>query len=266
VAAALAEGRVAIIVDGSPMVLLIPGSFTAYLNTPEDYYERFPYGSLMRVIRIGAAVIALVLPSLYIAITTFHQEMLPTTLLMAFASSREPVPFPALLEAALMMLALELVREAGLRLPAPVGQTVGIVAALLLGQAAVQAGLASPVLVIVVAITGLCSFVVPHYASGLPLRWLSFPLMILSGLLGLFGLTAGLIALALHLSGLTSLGVPYLEPIWRPHSLSRDTFIRTPLWTMLTRPQYLKPLDPVRQEVIVRDWVDASDEKGGDEN
>lgn len=255
-AAGLLEGRVAILVDGSPLALVIPGGLANFITTAEDYYERFPYGSLLRLLRLTAAIIALTLPALYIAVTTFHQELLPTTLVLAFAASREPVPFPALLEAFLMIGGLELTREAGLRLPAPIGQTVGIVAALLLGQASVQAGLASPIMVIVVAITGLASFAVPHYASGLPLRWLGFPLMLLGGTLGLFGLTAGILAITLHLAGLSSLGIPYLAPLWQPRYAFQDLFLRLPLWTMHRRPSYLEPQDEARQGRRVRRWTE----------
>ncbi|MGE5554633.1 MAG: spore germination protein [Betaproteobacteria bacterium] len=266
VAAAVLEGRVAILVDGSPLALIIPGGLSSFLVTAEDYYERFPYGSVLRLLRLGAVIIALTLPAVYIAVTTFHQELLPTTLVLAFAASREPVPFPALLEALLMTGALELTREAGLRLPAPIGQTVGIVAALLLGQASVAAGLASPIMVIVVAITGLASFVAPHYASGLPLRLLSFPLMILAGILGLFGVTAGVVALILHLAGLSSLGIPYLEPLWRPRFAFQDLLIRLPLWMMQRRPSYLGPQDEIRQGPRVRKWAGRPRREGrGDE-
>lgn len=127
-AAAVLEGRVAIMIDGSPLALIVPGGVTSYLTTAEDYYERFPYGSLLRLLRLFGTVTALTLPALYIAITTFHQELIPTPLVLLFTASREPVPFPALVEALLMVGGLELTREAGLRLPAPIGQTVGIVA------------------------------------------------------------------------------------------------------------------------------------------
>lgn len=260
--AALLEGRVVILVDGSPLALVIPGGLSNYITTAEDYYERFPYGSLLRLMRLFSAIIALTLPAVYIAITTFHQELLPTTLVLAFAAAREPVPFPALMEAVLMIGALELTREAGLRLPSPIGQTVGIVAALLLGQAAVSAGLASPIMVIVVAITGLASFAVPHYASGLPLRWLGFPLMALGGTLGLFGVTAGVVALILHLAGLSSLGIPYLEPLWRPGYAFQDLFIRLPLWTIQRRPSYLEPQDAIRQAPRVRRWAEQQNGQG----
>lgn len=263
-AAGILEGRVGILVDGSPLALLIPGGLSNYIVTAEDYYERFPYGSLLRLLRLAAAILALTLPALYIAVVSFHQELVPTTLVLAFAASREPVPFPVLLEGLLMMGGLELTREAGLRLPAPIGQTVGIVAALLLGQASVQAGLASPIMVIVVAVTGLASFIVPHYASGLPLRWLGFGLMILGGTLGLFGVIAGLMAILLHLAGLTTLGIPYLEPVWRPRSALRDLLIRMPLWTINRRPMYLHPRKVRRQETT-RPWA-GPERSASDEN
>lgn len=260
-AAGVLEGRVAVLVDGSPLALLIPGGLSNFITAAEDYYERFPYGSLLRVLRVASALVALTLPAVYIAVTTFHQELIPTTLVLSFAAAREPVPFPALLEALLMVVGLELTREAGLRLPAPIGQTVGIVAALLLGQASVQAGLASPIMVIVVAVTGLASFIVPHYASGLPLRWLAFPLMILGGTLGLFGVTAGVLAITLHVAGLSSLGIPYLEPLGRSGQVFQDLLVRRPLWAMNRRPAFLRPEDEVRQG-RVRAWAARSKEDG----
>lgn len=258
-AAAVLEGRVAILVDGSPLALVVPGGVTSFLTAAEDYYERFPYGSLLRLLRLVGMLVALTLPALYIAVTTFHQELIPTPLVLLFTASREPVPFPAVVEALIMIGGLELTREAGLRLPAPIGQTVGIVAALLLGQAAVQAGLVSPIMVIVVAITGLASFVVPHYASGLPLRWLAFPLMALAATLGLFGLTAGFLAIILHLAGLTSAGLPYLEAVTRPPGTQRDALFRLPLWSLSERPSYLGPRDRRRQAQQVRDWAKRPD-------
>ncbi len=252
--AGLSEGLVGIIVDGSPMALLAPGNLASFFQSPEDYYERFPYGGPLRALRYAAGVTALIFPALYVAVSLFHQEMLPTKLALAIAGSHMPVPFPALVEALLMEVALELIRESSIRLPDPVGQTMGFVGALLLGDAAVSAGLVSPIMVIVVAVTGLASFTIPHYPTGLAIRLLRFPLLFLSAWLGLFGLMAGLMAIALHLGALTSFGVPYLEPLMKPRSALRDVIWRSPVFTFSKRPEYAEPLDQARQKKFIRTW------------
>ena len=253
--AGLSEGLVGIIVDGSPMALLAPGNLASFFQSPEDYYERFPYGGPLRALRYVAGVIALVFPALYVAISLFHQEMLPTKLALAIAGSHVPVPFPVLVEALLMEVALELIRESSVRLPDPVGQTMGFVGALLLGDAAVSAGLVSPIMVIVVAVTGLASFTIPHYPTGLAIRLLRFLLLFSSAWLGLFGLMAGLMAIALHLGALTSFGVPYLEPLMKPRPSLRDVVWRSPEFTFNKRPEYPEPLDQVRQKKFIRTWA-----------
>lgn len=253
--AGLSEGLVGMIVDGSPMALLAPGNLASFFQSPEDYYERFPYGGPLRALRYVAGAIALIFPALYVAISLFHQEMLPTKLALAIAGSHMPVPFPVLVEALLMEIALELIRESSVRLPDPVGQTMGFVGALLLGDAAVSAGLVSPIMVIVVAVTGLASFTIPHYPTGLAIRLLRFLLLFLSAWLGLFGLMAGLMAIALHLGALTSFGVPYLEPLMKPRPSLRDVVWRSPVFTFNKRPEYPEPLDQVRQKKFIRTWA-----------
>lgn len=257
VAAAISEGRVAILIDGNPMAQIVPTTFSTYFQTGEDYTERWMYASLLRILRLFSLINSSLLPALYIAITNYHQEMLPTPLALAFAAARENVPLPAFIEALIMVLALELVREAGLRLPSPVGSTVGIVGALLLGEAAVSANLASPILVIVVALSGLSSFILPQYSQGLVLRFLVYPFILLSAGWGLFGMTAGIMVVIIHLSNLTSLGVPYLEPLWRPTQAFRDTFLRVPMWLMQKRPGFLRPRGQLRQRLKIRTWEPA---------
>ncbi|MGE5561475.1 MAG: spore germination protein [Chloroflexota bacterium] len=263
--AALAEGRLIIIVDGSPMVLIIPSTFTTLIQAPEDYYERPILGTFFRIIRSLSAFISLTLPAFYVAITSFHQEMLPTELILAFAAARERVPFPAIVELLVMEVSLELVREAGLRLPSPAGQTVGIVGALLLGQAAVQAQIVSPIIVIVVALTALASFAVPHYSTGIAIRVLRFLLLILGATLGLFGVTAGMTAITIHMASLTSLGTPYLTPLapLRPRSALLDTVLRAPLWRQDLRPGWLHPRDDRRQARITRPWSSTAPDAAG---
>jgi spore germination protein KA len=248
VSANLLEGRVAILVDGTPFVLIAPISFFSLLQSAEDYYQRFLISSAIRLLRFMFMVFSLVLPSLYVAILTYHQEMVPTTLLISAASSRESVPFPALVEALIMEITFEALREAGVRLPKQVGAAVSIVGALVIGQAAVQAGLVSAPMVIVVAITGISSFMVPYYTQGIALRMLRFPIMLLAGSLGLLGIMLGLITIVVHLCTLRSFGVPYLSPIapMKGREL-KDTMIRAPWWMMNTRPHLTGEFNQYRQ-------------------
>jgi hypothetical protein len=253
-AAGLSEGLVGILVDGSPLALMVPANMASFFQSPEDYYERAPFGGPLRLLRYVSGVLALLLPAVYAAVTTFHQEMLPTGLALTIAGTHMPVPFPAYVEALLMEVSLELIREAGVRLPDPVGQTMGFVGALLLGDAAVSAGLVSPIMVIVVAITGLASFAIPHYPTGLALRLLRFPLLLLGAGLGLYGVMAGVLAISLHLGSLTSFGVPYLEPLMKPRETVRDVIWRSPVFMFQRRPSYARPLDMIRQKAFIRTW------------
>ncbi|HWI63673.1 MAG TPA: spore germination protein [Symbiobacteriaceae bacterium] len=247
VAGNLLEGRIAILVDGSPFALLVPVVFAQFLQVPEDYYSRPLVGSALRLLRTGLLFVALLLPSIYVSIITFHQEMLPSSLLYSIVSAREGVPFPALVEALLMEVSFEVLREAGIRLPRAVGQAVSIVGALVIGQAAVQAGIVSAPMVIVVAITGIASFAIPRFNMALALRLLRFPFILLAGSLGLFGIVAGLSAVMLHLCSLRSFGVPVLTP-WAPLDWKglKDTFVRMPLWSLNRRPVLVGRDDSVR--------------------
>ncbi|MFC4811082.1 spore germination protein [Paenibacillus sp. GCM10023250] len=249
VAAALLEGRIAILVDGTPFVLIAPATLFSMLQSPEDYYQRFYVGSLIRWLRYLFFVITLVLPSLYVAILTFHQEMVPTSLLLSIAKSREDIPFPALVEALLMEVSFEALREAGVRLPKQVGAAVSIVGALVIGQAATSAGLVSAPMVMVVAITGIASFMMPQYSAGIAIRMLRFPIMFLSGMLGLLGLMLGIIFIVVHLCSLRSFGVPYLQPIAPMKGFElKDVLMRPPIWMQRRRPSLTGDSpNPIRQ-------------------
>lgn len=230
VASALLEGRVAIFIDGTPFVLIVPVTLFALLQTPEDYNERFFNGTFVRWIRYSFILVALLAPSTYVAVLTFHQEMIPTTLLLRIAQSREEIPFPAFVEALLMEVVFEVLREAGIRLPKQMGSTVSVVGTLVVGQAAIQAGLVSAPMVMIVAITGISSFLLPQYSVSVSIRWLRFPIMFLAAVLGLLGMMLGMIILVSHLCILRSFGVPYMAPL-APFQISffRDVFIRAPL-------------------------------------
>ncbi|MGM0879256.1 MAG: spore germination protein [Bacillota bacterium] len=249
VAAGLLEGRVAILVDGTPFVLLVPVIFGQFFQAAEDYYQRADFGTLIRCLRYLCFFIALLGPSLYIAITTFHHEMLPTPLLISLAAQREGVPFPAFIEALMMELAFEILREAGIRMPRAVGQAISIVGALVIGQAAVEAGIVSAAMVIVVSITAISSFVFPAFNMAITIRMLRFIMMGLAASFGLFGITVGVIALILHLCSLRSFGVPYMSP-FAPFILSdqKDSIFRLPLWRLSSRPRLISQKNVTREQ------------------
>lgn len=213
VSAGLMEGRVAVLVNGSPIVLVVPMTFWDGLQAPDDYYERFMYVTMNRWIRYVFALFSILFPSMYIALTTYHPEMVPPKLMLNIAGLREQAPFPTVIEVFIMELTFEGLREAGIRLPQQIGPLVSIVGALVIGQAAVQAGIISAPIVIVVSAAGISSFVIPRYRFGYPFRMLRFPLLVLSGVFGLFGIAIGMIAILSHLIHLSPFGSPYLQPV-----------------------------------------------------
>lgn len=266
VAANLLEGRVAIFTDNTPFVLVLPVTFTQLLSSPEDYYERFPTGTLIRILRYASFIMSIILPAVYIAITTYHQELLPTDLILAIAVSREGVPFPALVEALLLEVVFEVLREAGIRLPRVIGQAVSIVGALVVGDAAVSAGLVSPAMVIVVATTAISSFATPTFSFALSGRILRFGFMFSAATLGLFGIQLAGLLLLLHLASLRSYGVPYLTP-FAPLRTSdlKDTVLRVPMWTMISRPSSIPNENHRRQKTQMR-WRPPAGETESETN
>lgn len=248
IAAGLLEGRVAILVNGTPFVLLVPALFVQFFQSSEDYYQRADFATLIRILRYICFFISLLAPSMYIAITTFHQELLPSPLLLSLASQREGIPFPALVEALIMEFTFEILREAGVRLPKAVGQAVSIVGALVIGQAAVEAGLVSPAMVIIVSITAIANFVIPSFNMGISVRIVRFFMMIVAAAFGLFGVTVGLIVMVQHLCSLRSFGVPYMSPM-APFVLEDqvDTVLRLPQWGMTSRPRFISQKNIVRE-------------------
>jgi spore germination protein KA len=236
VAAYLLEGKIGILIDNTPFALLVPVTFYEMLQASEDYYQHFMVSTVIRWLRYIMLVSALLLPSLYIAITTYHQEMLPTTLLVTIASGRESVPFPAFVEALIMEISFEGLREAGVRLPRTVGQAVSIVGALVIGQAAVQAGIVSATMVIIVSLTGISSFIFPVFSQGIAIRMLRFPMMVCAAVLGLYGILVASLILLTHLARLRSFGVPYLSPVAPLNFTSlKDIYVRAPWWGMMNR-------------------------------
>ncbi|MGE4353449.1 MAG: spore germination protein [Oscillospiraceae bacterium] len=246
VAAKLLEGRAAILVDGSPFVLTVPMLFVESFQSAEDYYSRPFFSSMVRSLRFLAFFFSILAPASYVALANYHQELIPTPLLLTMSSAHEGVPFPAVLEAGLMLIAFEILREAGVRLPRPIGQAVSIVGALVIGESAVSAGLIGAPMVIVVAITAVSSFVVPAQSDSEAI--MRFLLLILAGFMGGYGIAIGLLAIFIHLTSLRSFGTPYLSPL-APYNTDdmKDTFIRAPIWAMIRRPKNFFQRDIVRQ-------------------
>ncbi len=256
VAASIIEGRVAILVHNNPFVIIVPVTFFSFLHSSEDYYVRFPYGHWLRAMRVGAVFITLLLPALYISIATFHQEMLPTGLVLSISAARERVPFPTIVEMLLMELSFEFIREAGVRVPGVVGQTLSIVGTLILGQAVVAASIVSPILVIIVALTGLASFAIPNYEAAFCFRFMRFIFIFLAAALGFFGISTGLYVILCWMLNMKSFGVPFMAPVAPRTAPSGDVFTKKPLWLLEQRPDFLQPEDVQRQPEISRGWTD----------
>lgn len=237
------DGYVAIIMNNSPYALIAPATFWSFYHSADDHYLRFIFGNFTRFLRMIAVFITLFVPSLYVAITNYHIEMLPPDLLLAIAGAREMVPFPAIMELFMLELAFELIREAGIRVPTPIGPTIGIVGALILGQAAVEANIASPIVVIVVALTGLSSFAIADVNLNYAIRLTRFGFLIAAGFLGIFGMICVFILCLSYLTSIKSFGVPYLAPYTPKYKGSGDTFFRRVLTNERIRPGFTKPKD-----------------------
>lgn len=264
VAGNLLEGRISILVDGTPFVLILPSTFFMYFQSVEDYYQRFDIGIAIRLLRYVSLFISLLGPSIYIAAITFHQEMIPTPLLISLAAQTEGVPFPAFVEAFLMEASFEILREAGVRMPRAIGQAVSIVGALVLGQAAVEAGIISSAMVIVVAITGIASFVTPAFNMAISIRLLRFLLMFFAATFGFYGLAIIMIIMIAHLCSLRSFGVPYMAPLapFIPAD-QKDAILRLPLWTFLTRPRLISQKNMTRMKPDLKPTTPEENKTGG---
>lgn len=248
VAASLLEGRFAVFVEGSPFTLMAPTLFAEFLTTSADNTERAITVSLLRAVRMLSLVATLFLPSIYVALVSFHQETIPTLLLLSIAVGREGVPFPPIAEALLMETAFEVLREAGLRLPRSLGGAVSIVGVLVVGQAAVSAGIVSPILIIIVGGTAVSSFTVPNFPTANVLRVLRFPILLITGAFGAIGIVFCFILLTLHLVSLRSFGVPYLSPLapFRADEVAKG-LVRQPAWSRTKRPAAMWQKNIVRQ-------------------
>lgn len=237
ICANLMEGRIVLMSDGSPSALILPVSFFAFYQSPDDYNTRFSIGSFYRLLRCIGFIIAIILPGLYIAIIGFHSEVLPQSIIFLAKQSVENIPYPPLIEAAIVEIMIELVREASMRLPTKVGPTIGIVGGLVVGDAIVQAGLVSSIMVVVVALTAISAYVIPTSEMSYTVRILRFPFMIAAALLGIHGILFALLLLVGHLCKMQPFGVPYMAPIspfiWTD---IKDTFFRAPIIMMNKRP------------------------------
>ncbi len=254
-AMAILEGRVIVMSDNSPVALILPTDYNSFIKTSDDYYNRWEIASFGRILRYLASFFAMTLPGFYLAVVNFHTQILPTTLLLSFAEARQGVPFPAVVEVLIMEISFELLREAGVRLPGAMGNTIGIVGGLIIGQAAVEANLVSPIVVIVVSFTALCSFAIPNEEFATAFRILKFGFILLCAWLGYFGLLFGLMGVLIHLAHLKSFGIPYLMPFvgadLNDYEDERDFLWRYPLHKLRKRPIYARRMQ--RTKLVVKE-------------
>lgn len=255
VARALTEGRVALILNGSPHVLVMPTNIFELTHAVSDDYLRIPYANMIRIIRMFAILFSVLLPALYLAVTLFHQEIIPTYLLYSISASRENVPFPSLVELLLMDLSFEMIREAGIRMPGTIGSTLGIVGGLVLGQAAVSAKIVSPIMIIIIAITGIGSFATADYSLSWSFRILRLIFVALAALMGFYGIAVGVFIYALILGDQENFGAPFLSlmPKIKNKSMFNAVFVN-PMWNREKRPEFLKTKKEREEPIISRSW------------
>lgn len=250
----LLQGRVCVICNGNPYVMIMPVTIFDFMSTPEDTSINHIFANLLKVIRGISFFITLLLPGLYIAITTYHGELIPSELLFSIVASRSTVPFVVIVEIGLMELSFEIIREAGVRVPSPLGPTVGIVGALILGQAAVEADIVSPILIIVIAITGITSFSIPDYSLSFHLRIERFIYILLGAFAGFLGIGIGLYLYLVTLCSLKSFGVSYLSP-YAPLTVKGETrYLLKPAWKREKRDAFLDPKNKQIQDHISMKW------------
>ena len=255
----LLQGRVAVLVNGNPYVVIMPATLIDFMSSPEDKNLKPYFANFLKGIRFLAAFLTLLLPGLYVAITSFHQEILPTELLFSILATRQNVPFPIIFEILVMEISFEIIREAGLRVPSPIGPTIGIVGALVLGQAAVSANIVSPILIIIVAITGISSFAIPDFSFGFHLRFFRFIFIILGFISGFLGISLGLFVYISALCNLKSFGVSYTTPIAPIVTTKGNNFFLSPTWKQEFRIPYIGPKKEKAQEKISMEWKYSND-------
>ena len=251
VSASLYEGRIAIVLDNTPSVLIVPATLGTLMQSTEDYYSRWPIATIVRIIRYIAAFVAVLSPALYISVTSFHPGILPTRLAFYVAGTRVNVPFPSIIEAFLMELTIEFLREAGSRISGPIGTTIGIVGGLIIGQAAVEAGIVSPLMIIIVAITAIATFTLPSYEVAAALRFYRFMFMIFAAVFGLYGVMLVIILMTTHIVKLNSFGIPFASPysgLGLTTGDIKDTLIRVPQKDLKFRPKFTFPKNKRRMK------------------
>lgn len=251
---ALLEGKVVAIVNGSPTAIIMPCTFFDFLTSPEDKNLNSNLANFLKLLRLLASLISILLPGLYIAITNFHEELIPTELLFSIISSRQPVPISIELEIILMVIIFELIHEAGIRVPSPIGPTMSIVGALVLGEAAVSANIVSPISIIIVAITGLASFSTPNFLLEFHFRLLRFAFIFLGALLGFLGISIGLFIYFSVLSSLHSFGVPYLSPYIPATKTNNNGFFVSHIWKQEQRQDALNTKRKNKEADISMVW------------
>ena len=250
----LLQGRVVILVNGSPYAIIAPATLVDFVSSPEDTNLNYKFGNFLRLLRFLAMIITLLLPGIYVAVTSFHQEILPTELLNSILAAREGVPFPVIFEIFVMEISFELIREAGLRVPSPIGPTIGIVGALVLGQAAVSAGIVSPILIIIVAITGIASFSIPDFSFGFHLRYYRFAFIILGYIAGFLGISLGLFIYISLLSSIRSFGVFFTTPFAPATNSKGNGYFLMPIWKREFRAPFIAPKKQMAQDEISMKW------------
>jgi spore germination protein KA len=250
----LFQGRVVVLVNGNPYAMIMPATAEDFLFSPEDTNLRPIFANFLRSLRVMAAMLTLLLPGIYMAITSFHQEILPTELLFSILAARENVPFPIIFELLLMEFSFELIREAGLRVPSPIGSTIGIVGALILGDAAVNASIVSPILIIIVAITGISSYAIPDFSFGFHLRVFRFIFILLGVTAGFLGIGAGIFVYITLLCSLKSFGVPYTVPMAPSYNSQGNGYFIPPIWKQQYRASFISPKKTKAQEDISTKW------------
>ena len=256
----LLQGRVAVIVNGCPYSIIMPAVLFDYISSPEDNNLKPYFSNFLRIIRLLSAIITLLLPGTYVAIANFHQEILPTELLNSILSARQSVPFPVIFEILIMELSFELIREAGVRVPSPVGPTIGIVGALVLGQAAVSANIVSPILIIMVALTGIASFAIPDFSFGFHLRIARFSFVALGYIAGLLGIGIGIFVYICNICSIKSFGVPYIIPFFPTESTKGNSYLIPPIWKQEFRATFLSSKREKAQEKISMKWREPKNE------
>lgn len=250
----LLEGRVVVLVNGSPFALILPAIMIDFLTSPEDRNLKSIFANFLRVIRIVCSFLALLLPGLYISITSFHIEIIPTELLYSILASRGSVPFPIIFEILIMEISFEIIREASLRVPSAIGSTIGIVGALVIGQAAVSAGIVSPILIIIVAITALSSFAIPDYTFSFHLRVFRFLFILLGYTAGFLGIGTGLFVYISMICDMQSFGVSYSTPYSHVKNSQNSGIILPPIWKREYRSYFLAPQKARKQANISMKW------------